>query len=223
MNIYEKLAIIQQKLNAPKNQKNNFGGYNYRSCEDIFEAVKPLLKETNTILKVSDELIVLGTNNPTIITTEKEDRNGEIIKVESSVGMQRFYIKATATLIDADDGTEMIENTAYAREEETKKGMDGSQVTGATSSYARKYALNGLFLIDDVKDTDTPEYQKQTRKETKKVEEKKISDEQLMTLTNLDRPLKDKLVEHYKKDLTQFTEIEAIQSIESLKKKGLLK
>jgi len=204
-------------------KKNNFVGYNYRSCEDIFEAVKPLLEETNTILKVSDELIVLGTNNPTILSTEKEDRNGEIMKVESAVGMQRFYIKATATLIDIDDESKMIENTAYAREEETKKGMDGSQVTGATSSYARKYALNGLFLIDDVKDTDSEEYQKQSKKETKKIEEKKISDEKLALLANLDRPLKDKLVGHYKKDLTQFTEIEAIQSIESLKKKGLLK
>ena len=217
MSIYEKLLKIQTKLNAPKNQTNKFGGYNYRSCEDIFEAVKPLLTETHTTLSVSDELIVLGSNNPTIIKSEKEDRNGEILTVESISGTQRFYIKATAILFDCETG-ERIENTAYAREEETKKGMDGSQVTGATSSYARKYALNGLFLIDDVKDTDTPEYQKQT-----KVEIKKISDEQLTTLTNLDRPLKDKLVEHYKKDLTQFTEIEAIQSIESLKKKGLIK
>lgn len=192
MKIYEKLCAIQNKLKAPKNQYNKFGGYSYRNCEDIFEAVKPLLKEIKTTLVVSDELVNIG-----------NDTN------------QRFYIKATATLIDIEDG-EKIENVAYAREEETKKGMDGSQITGAASSYARKYALNGLFLIDDVKDTDTPEYQT-------KEEPKLISDEQLTTLTNLDRPLKDKLVEHYKKDLTQFTELEAIQSIESLKKKGLLK
>lgn len=125
----EKLLQIQQNLKAPKNQHNSFGNYNYRSCEDIFEAVKPLLKEQNLILTLNDELVQVG---------------------------ERYYIKATATLydIETDDET-CITNTAYAREEETKKGMDGSQITGASSSYARKYALNGLFLIDDVKDSDT--------------------------------------------------------------------
>lgn len=124
-----KLLQIQQELKAPKNQHNNFGNYNYRSCEDIFEAVKPLLKEQGLVLTLNDELVYIG---------------------------ERYYIKATATLydIETDDGT-CITNTAYAREEETKKGMDGSQITGASSSYARKYALNGLFLIDDVKDSDT--------------------------------------------------------------------
>ena len=121
----DKLLKIQSELKAPKNQKNAFGGYNYRSCEDIFEAVKPLLKEEGLILRLTDELVNIG---------------------------ERYYIKATAILTD---GTDTIENVAYAREEETKKGMDGSQITGASSSYARKYALNGLFLIDDVKDSDT--------------------------------------------------------------------
>ena len=121
----DKLLKIQSELKAPKNQKNMFGGYNYRSCEDIFEAVKPLLKEEGLILRLTDELVNIG---------------------------ERYYIKATAILTD---GTDTIENVAYAREEETKKGMDGSQITGASSSYARKYALNGLFLIDDVKDSDT--------------------------------------------------------------------
>ena len=121
----EKLIKIQQNLKAPKNQHNSFGNYNYRSCEDIFEAVKPLLEEENLTLRLNDELVQVG---------------------------ERYYIKATAIL---SDGTETIENTSYAREEETKKGMDGSQITGASSSYARKYALNGLFLIDDVKDSDT--------------------------------------------------------------------
>jgi len=120
----EKLINIQQTLKAPKNQRNNFGGYNYRSCEDILEAVKPILKENNLTLRLNDELVQIG---------------------------ERYYIKATAILTD---GKEQIINTAYAREEETKKGMDGSQITGASSSYARKYALNGLFLIDDVKDSD---------------------------------------------------------------------
>lgn len=124
-NLNEKLLNIQEKLKAPKSQTNSFGRYNYRSCEDIFEAVKPLLKEEKLTLRTTDELVLIG---------------------------DRYYIKATAIL---SDGLTTIENTAYAREEETKKGMDGSQVTGASSSYARKYALNGLFLIDDVKDSDT--------------------------------------------------------------------
>lgn len=125
-NIYSKLAIIQKDLNAPKNQKNSFGGYNYRSCEDILEAVKPLLAANNVTLVLSDDVILLG---------------------------ERFYVKATAKIIDIGTG-DTIENTALAREEETKKGMDASQITGASSSYARKYALNGLFCIDDNKDSD---------------------------------------------------------------------
>lgn len=120
-----KLLEIQERLKAPKNQRNDFGKYNYRSCEDIFEAVKPLLKELGLTLRMNDELVQVG---------------------------DRYYIKATAIL---SDGNTTIENTAFAREEETKKGMDGSQITGASSSYARKYALNGLFLIDDVKDSDS--------------------------------------------------------------------
>lgn len=137
-NIGDKLRHIQLELNAPKNQYNKFGGYAYRSCEDIYNAVKPLLEKYNCTLTLSDELVQVG---------------------------DRYYIKATATLIDGlgnvtinFDGMavnpNLINNTAYAREEETKKGMDGSQITGAASSYARKYALNGLFLIDDVKDSD---------------------------------------------------------------------
>lgn len=123
--IYETLTIIQSRLNAPKSQYNKFGNYNYRSCEDILEALKPLLKETGACVIISDEPIVIN---------------------------DRYYIKATATLIK--DG-EQVSTTAYAREEDSKKGMDGSQVTGAASSYARKYALNGLFAIDDNKDSDT--------------------------------------------------------------------
>ena len=121
----DKLMDIQQELKAPKGQYNDFGGFSYRSCEDILEAVKPLLKKNELTLRLNDELIYIG---------------------------DRYYIKATAIL---SDGNATIENIAYAREEENKKGMDGSQITGASSSYARKYALNGLFLIDDVKDSDT--------------------------------------------------------------------
>lgn len=128
--LHKKLWAIQQTLNAPKSQRNNFGGYNYRSAEDILEAVKPLLQ--NITLTVSDEIVLIG---------------------------ERYYVKATATLSDGEDA---IAVTAYAREEENKKGMDASQLTGATSSYARKYALNGLFCIDDAKDADTDAYSKQT-------------------------------------------------------------
>lgn len=120
----EKLIKIQNELNVPKNQRNTFGNYNYRSCEDILEALKPLLKKENLFMTISDELVNIG---------------------------ERYYVKATVKI---GDGTKEMEISAYAREEENKKGMDGSQITGASSSYARKYALNGLFLIDDSKDSD---------------------------------------------------------------------
>ncbi len=122
--LQERLIAIQNKLKAPKSQYNSFGKYNYRSCEDILEAVKPLLKEQGVAMTITDEMVGIGT---------------------------RIYVKATATLMF---GEETITGVGYAREDESKKGMDGSQVTGASSSYARKYALNGLFLIDDTKDGD---------------------------------------------------------------------
>lgn len=129
--ITEHLLNIQTALKAPKNQKNTFGGYNYRSCEDILEAVKPLLAREKVTLKLSDEIVDVG---------------------------GRVYVKATATLFDCASETEghidTISATGYAREEMEKKGMDASQITGSASSYARKYALNGLFCIDDTKDAD---------------------------------------------------------------------
>ncbi|MBO7733002.1 MAG: ERF family protein [Methanobrevibacter sp.] len=130
MNIYEKLLKVQMELKAPKGQYNNFGKYKYRSCEDILESVKPILQKNKLSMQMSDELVQVG---------------------------DRYYIKATATLLDIEDNSTMS-NTAYAREDFDKKGMDGSQITGTASSYARKYALNGLFLIDDTKDADTNEY-----------------------------------------------------------------
>lgn len=131
MSVYEKLMHVQKKLKAPKSQNNTYGNYKYRSCEDILEAVKPLLTENKATLTVSDELEEKGT---------------------------RIYIKATATFTDIEDGTS-ISNSAYAREPEQQKGMSESQLTGTASSYARKYALNGLFCIDDNKDADSDEYQ----------------------------------------------------------------
>lgn len=135
MSVYVKLMQVQVELKAPKSQYNSFGKYKYRSCEDIQEAVKPLETKYNVALFLSDEPTMTG---------------------------ERYYIKATATFVDLETG-ETVQNTGYAREEESKKGMDGSQVTGAASSYARKYALNGLFLIDDTKDADTDEYRAQQK------------------------------------------------------------
>ena len=126
MNVTEKLMNVQSKLKAPKGQENTFGHYKYRSCEDILEALKPLLAEVKAVLTLTDTVEFIGT---------------------------RFYIKATATFTDIEKQEE-ISVSAFAREDETKKGMDLAQITGSVSSYSRKYALNGLFLIDDTKDSD---------------------------------------------------------------------
>lgn len=127
MRIREKLCNIQNELKVPKNQFNKFGNYKYRSCEDIIEAVKPVAKEYNAVLVINDELVFIG---------------------------DRYYIKAVATILDIESNEEISVN-AFAREDINKKGMDLSQLTGSTSSYARKYALNGLLGIDDTKDDDT--------------------------------------------------------------------
>lgn len=142
--IHTKLAAIQAALKAPKTQENKFGGYKYRKAEDILEAVKPLLKEQGCTLTCTDDLVLIG---------------------------DRYYIKATATVTSTEDGS-AVTTTAFAREEESKKGMDGSQVTGASSSYARKYALNGLLCIDDTADSDTTNVG-DGKPETKKPEAKK--------------------------------------------------
>ncbi len=144
LNIYQKLIKIQSELKVPKNQKNTFGNYYYRNCEDILEEVKPLLLKYELILTISDEIIFIEDT----VSNQKILQNGDKIQNSSS----RFYVKATAILTD---GEKEIKTNAYAREAESKKGMDESQLTGATSSYARKYALNGLFCIDDTKDSDT--------------------------------------------------------------------
>jgi hypothetical protein len=128
----QKVAKIQKELKAPKSQTNKFGNYNYRNCEDILEAVKPLLGDL--VLTVSDEVVAIG---------------------------NRIYVKATASITD---GTNILTNTAFAREPDEQKGMSASQLTGTASSYARKYSLNGLFLIDDTKDADTDEFQGKSNK-----------------------------------------------------------
>lgn len=154
MSIIEKLQLIQQELIAPKNQYNSFGKYHYRSCEDILEGLKPCLKKVKAAVTVSDTIEMVG---------------------------NRYYVKATATLFDS-ESNESVSNTAYAREDDSKKGMDASQVTGSTSSYARKYALNGLFCIDDVKDADSRDNrQKEAEKQHK--EEKEMKDAENMMIS----------------------------------------
>lgn len=146
MNVHEALGAVQIKLKAPKNQTNKFGGYNYRSCEDILEAVKPLLHDAGASLAISDEVLMVG---------------------------ERYYVVATAVFTY--DG-ESVAVQAYAREQEERKGMDASQVTGSASSYARKYALNGLFLIDDTRDADATQGDETPSKAPKQRRSKKGTD-----------------------------------------------
>lgn len=138
MTIHKALSEIQAKLKAPKGQFNSFGKYKYRSCEDIVEAVKPLLFESGLAMTMSDDITTAG---------------------------ERVYVKATVSITD---GKDIVTATAFAREPLDKKGMDASQITGTASSYARKYALSGLFAIDDTKDADTDEHQKQVDQQPKK-------------------------------------------------------
>ena len=144
MNIYEKLLKVQVELKAPKGQYNSFGKYKYRSCEDILEALKPVLDKFKLTLFIKDDVIEVNTRN---------------------------YVKATIILVNIEKPDEIIETSALAREEETKKGMDGSQITGASSSYARKYALNGMFMIDDTKDSDSTNTHGKDKSEQEKVQE----------------------------------------------------
>ena len=176
------LNEIQQNLNCPKNLYNKFGNYSYRSAEAILEAVKPLLGEGTIIIE--DELVNVG---------------------------DRYYVKATATLFEAED--KEVKATAYARESETKKGMDDAQITGSASSYARKYALNGLFLIDDTKDADTMD---NTAKPTPKKEAPKVSktDEQKIEIGKLlevHNPLME-TPEEYKETCLKITGFELVEA-----------
>lgn len=141
--INDRLRDVQCELKAPKGQFNKFGGYKYRSCEDILEAVKPVLKKHGLTLTLNDSIVEVG---------------------------GRIYVKARATVTD---GMTSVSADAYAREAESKKGMDTSQITGTASSYARKYALNGLFLIDDTKDADSNEQHRQTQNAPKQAAPKK--------------------------------------------------
>lgn len=181
-----KLALIQQELCAPKNQYNSYGKYNYRSCEDILEGLKPCLEKTGCALTISDELIVVG---------------------------ERYYVKATATLHDNETDFK-ISNTAYAREEETVKGMSSSQITGAASSYARKYALNGLFCIDDVKDADIRDNRQKEAKAQKQAE----AEQQKIANQLIDEAKVNALIARCENENVPVEKILKLYKVESLEK-----
>ena len=193
-NVYLKLVEVQNKLKAPKNQFNKFGNYAYRNCEDILEALKPILLEVKAVVNISDEVVLVG---------------------------ERYYIKATVKFIDAETG-EVVEASAMAREEENKKGMDSSQLTGSTSSYARKYALNGLFAIDDTKDSDTTNTH---GKEDSKSNVITLTDKQLNRMYAIakvggyDKVRVDRLInQKYSKKANEMTKAEYDNVVEGLQK-----
>ena len=197
--VYLKLVEVQNKLKAPKNQFNKFGNYAYRNCEDILEALKPILSEVKAVVNISDEVVLVG---------------------------ERYYIKATVKFIDAETG-DVVEASAMAREEESKKGMDSSQLTGSTSSYARKYALNGLFAIDDTKDSDTTNTH---GKEDSKSNVITLTDKQLnrmyaiAKLGGYDKIKVDKLInQKYNKNANEMTKAEYDNVVEGLQKIAAVK
>lgn len=171
MKLHEKLLAIQTKLKAPKGQYNSFGKYSYRSAEDILEAVKPLNAEQGVLLTITDEIKEIG---------------------------GRVYVVATATV---SDGTDTLQVSAFAREPENKKGMDDSQITGATSSYARKYALNGLYAIDDNKDADTGEHKQQQDNAPKKQQAQKQQQKQQQQEQGFTEKELHELVEKYVRNI----------------------
>lgn len=190
MELREKLMSIQVNLKAPKNLYNSFGKYSYRNAEGICNAVKPYLEKHNVTLTLSDSIECIG---------------------------ERIYLKATATLVDCET-KETISASAYAREPETKKGMDDSQITGTASSYARKYALNGLFLLDDVKDADSDEYKKETESVTEEEEfNKKAEKEGKEPATQAQKNCIAAICKKHKVDIA------ALYSMNSLDEKTLTK
>lgn len=188
-----RLIEIQNELKAPKNQRNNFGGYNYRSCEDILEAVKPLLKKHGLVLVIEDDIINVG---------------------------DRYYIKANACLF-TEDNKLLTHCTAFAREEDTQKGMSASQLTGSTSSYARKYALNGLFAIDDNKDSDaTNTHGKDTEKTTKeKIQE--VKDDAPILVGIAECKTEEECNDYWKNNVSKLSGASARKQLAELKKQRI--
>lgn len=180
MSVYEKLVNVQSELKAPKSKFNSFGKYNYRSLEDILEGVKPLLAKYKATLIIADGVEQVG---------------------------DRYYIQAKATFIDTENG-QSISNTALARESTDKKGMDDSQITGTASSYARKYALNGLFLIDDTKDADTDENHIERETKAAKVQEMKITQAKINVLA---QDIESGVIK--REDLLKYFKVEKLEDI----------
>jgi len=181
LTLIQRLVRVQQELKAPKGQTNKFGGYKYRSAEDILEAVKPILGKLGIVLILSDEPVLVG---------------------------DWHYVRATARVVL---GNDYFETTAYARESEVKKGMDEPQITGTASSYARKYAMNGLFAIDDTKDSDTNEVTELTKETIKKP-----TPEHIKELQELGGTL-EIVAKYYKKDVNQLNDGELVKMIERKK------
>ena len=181
LTLIQRLVRVQQELKAPKGQTNKFGGYKYRSAEDILEAVKPILGKLGLVLILSDEPVLVG---------------------------DWHYVRATARVVL---GNDYFETTAYARESEVKKGMDEPQITGTASSYARKYAMNGLFAIDDTKDSDTNEVTELTKETVKKP-----TPEHIKELQELGGTL-EIVAKYYKKDVNQLNDGELVKMIERKK------
>lgn len=192
MSVYEKLGKVQKVLKAPKNQRNSFGNYNYRSCEDILEAAKPLCVENGLTLTISDDIKIFG---------------------------ERVYVMATATVTDIEDGTTAVVS-AYAREPLQKKGSDESQITGAASSYARKYALNGLFCIDDTKDADATNDHGKGAKTDEQKNQEMIESVDPLTLPGGDiAAKKEKLMQEIKRTgiaVKTITDAYAVKSIDEM-------
>ena len=190
--IYEKLAKVQSELKAPKGQFNSFGKYHYRSQEDILEAVKPILSRQGMTINLTDDIALVG---------------------------ERYYVKSTAIV---SDGTDTISVTAFAREPSDKKGMDESQITGTASSYARKYALNGLFAIDDTKDSDAEEQPKTTIEKreatpTPKQPTNKLDEDLIKEASSLKIDL-NKVATYLKKNVQELTNDDLKSCIERKKK-----
>lgn len=187
-NLLSKLQKIQREMKAPKNLYNKFGNYSYRNAEGILESFKPYGEKYKVALTVSDDVVVVG---------------------------DRYYIKATATLFDTESDS-TISNSAFARESFDKKGQDDSQITGTASSYARKYALNGLFLLDDTKDADTDEFHEETKKKAESVKDKKATKEQIEEIKKLtpeEKVLNAMLGYYQVKKLEDLTETQATEAI----------
>lgn len=192
----KRLIEIQNELKAPKNQRNNFGGYNYRSCEDILEAVKPLLKKHGLALIISDEVCNIG---------------------------ERYYVRAVAQLLDGEKNHDnLIAGTvAYAREEETQKGMSASQLTGSTSSYARKYALNGLFAIDDNKDSDATNTHGKEEVKTQKEQIKEVKNDNDILAGIVQCKTEDECTDYWNKNVGKLSGAETRKQLAELKRQRI--